>query len=167
MPWYRFFVSSNGGKQETFRWYDDEDIDDLDFKSLAEDWAKTTSVGQCATHYTCEHEELDTLPEETRLKMFEEVKARLRFNSMLLDKLREDALRHPPEGGGMEVLNHEVTDAIFQAEELDREAARAWERVWRAEESIAQCSPPGVAKSIALEGVKTAKAKAKARREHR
>jgi hypothetical protein len=160
MSWYRFFVESDDGKQETFRWYDEED--DLDIKNHAEAWAE----GRYAAH-TVGYEEVDTLPEEARTRMFGEVKARLRFNSMLLDKLREDALRHPPEGKEMGVLNHEVTNAILIAEEVDHEAARAWEHVWRAEEAIARCSPPGVERSIALDGVKTAKAKAKARREHR
>jgi len=168
MTWYRFFVKSNGGEQEAFRWYDGEHafIED-DLKSLASRWAETTPVGRCAEHYTFDHEQVDTLPEEARQKMFEQVKARLRFNSMLLDKLREDDLQNIPTGKEMVVLNQEVTSAIIVAEELDQEAARAWERVWRAEENIARYSPPGIERSIALEGVKTAKAKARRRREHR
>lgn len=161
MPWYRFFVESDLGKQETFRWYEDE-ADDLDIKDHAEAWAE----GRYAA-YTVGHEEVDTLPEEARTRMFEEVKARLRFNSMLLDKLQEDALRHPPPGKEMGVLKHEVTNAILIAEAVDHEAARAWEHVWRIEADIAQSSHPGVERSIALDGVKAAKAKAKARREHR
>ena len=163
MAWYRFFVKSNSGKAETFRWLTDEDEEDV--KALADGWAQ--KILPDADNFSCGHEEVETLPEKTRAEMFEEVKARLRRDSFLLDKLRDDALKHPPEGKEMDALNHEVTDAIFQAENLDHECARAWERVMRVEQAIASCSPGGVARNVALEGVKMAKDKARKRREHR
>jgi hypothetical protein len=166
MAWYRFFVKLNSGKLETFRWLTGDDEEDV--KSLFEKWATRKSRYEDGKlPILMGHEKVDTLPEKARAEMFEDVKARLRRDSFILDKLREDALKHPPEGQEMDVLNHEVTDAIFQAENLDHESARAWERVMKAEQAIAACSAPGVARSVAIDGVKTAKDKARKRREHR
>lgn len=153
VTWYK--LTSDTG--ESYRWVEDDPLLDDD-----ESTAQVQALAPGA-----KVEALQTLPEEARTKLLAATQAALQEQSALLDKLLEDALKHPREEHLLDDLNNQVTMAIFRAEELDLQSSRGWALVARLEELLARYNPPGVARNMARDGVKMAKAKAEARRQHR
>lgn len=58
----------------------------------------------------------------------------------------------------IEDLNAEVTTAIMLAQQADRDALKAWQRVLVAEEALVNAHPDGVERDIAQRGVGLAEA---------
>lgn len=163
MTWFRFWRQSSKGNSETYRWLQKDELDDAeDFETLVK--GQVAQWAGDATNWG--HEEVKTLPPKVRAEMTEQIKAEILRNSVILDALGKDALKHAPEGEELDALNKEVTLSILQAEELDNHCARAWERVAYIELVLSRATS-GVAKAVAKDGWERATAKAKARREHR
>lgn len=174
MPWYRFHITSVSGKDQTFRWIE-EDLGEDDEAEIAyqlDSWIETQAVfmrGERA--FTSGYEKVRTLPPDVRQKMIDDTKRDVERNSILLNHLRQDAIKNPPpddteDTNWISTIHYEATHKTLAAEEADAIAARAWEVVDGAQSTLARYTE-GVEKRSAQQGAALARDRAKKRREHR
>lgn len=176
MPWYRFHITSVNGKDQIFRWIEEDlgEDDESELKYQLDSWVETTTVAINGYHgFTAGYERVATLPPDIRQQMIDETKRKIEVASNLLDQLRMDAIKNPPpeeegvdSGGWIGAVRHEVTHGIFAAEEADMRAARAWENVEKSQATLARYVD-GVERLSARQGSQIARERAKKRREHR
>lgn len=87
--WLQFWVSGKG--RETKYVYVDDSLrgDEEELKSLVEEWARNTSIGQIADHYRYGHTEVAALPDHVRDSLIRAQKARITAAEQTLTELEK------------------------------------------------------------------------------